>query len=127
MWLYMVMQITPRSWRIDQKLTLERAALLVGVRGKNPARTWQRWETGELEPPLDIVSAVSRVSGGTVNLESWRAVRQARLNAPSTPSPDSTAVHGDAASANPIPETVSPPPPDHVTGDREVAPAGDAG
>lgn len=119
--------ITPRAWRKSKKLSMREAAVRAGVVGKNPGRTWQRWETGALEPPLAIVQSVSAQSLNAVTIESWREVRRQHLSAACIPAADDTAAHGDAASPDPIPETSAPPPLDHVTGDRADASPGTAG
>ena len=49
---------------------------MVGVKGgANPARTWNRWENGEREPPMAVVAEIERVSAGAVTAGSWAAVR----------------------------------------------------
>lgn len=70
--------LSPAAWRKTRELTLEAAARLVGIRGKNPARTWQRWETGEREPPLRVVQAVAFMSEGAVTPASWLAEQHKR-------------------------------------------------
>ena len=52
---------------------------------------------------------------------------ESSLSAACIPAADDTAVHGDAASPDPIPETSAPPPLDRVTGDRADASRGTAG
>ena len=117
------MTISPRNWRTETNLTMEGAARLVGVLGKNPARTWQRWEQGQLEPPLAIVQAVARVSEGAVSLESWRAVREQYLSAACTASPDDSSGHAGGSSPDPNFETEQSPQLSHERGDRSRAPA----
>lgn len=77
--------------------------------------------------PANRVAAIARIAKVPRSEIRPDIFGRSSLSAPRTPSPDSTAPHGDAASPDPIPETVSPPPPDHVSGDRAVASAGDAG
>lgn len=119
------MSKSPRQWRLDRGLTLFAAARLVGVAGRNPARTWQRWETGELEPPLNVVSTISEKSEGLVTLDSWRDVRSARFSAVCTPTLGETAGRESAASADPNPESLESPQPVHGLGDRIVVPVSD--
>lgn len=71
----MLVPITPRAWRMSLQMSQTSAAQRVGIEGKNPARTWQRWESGQQEPPLRVVIAVEQISGGRVTAESWIAAR----------------------------------------------------
>lgn len=80
------MQTSPRTWRVNANLSMAKAAKIGGVVGKNPARTWQRWETGELEPPLHVVSTIAIESGGAVTLQSWIDLRHSRFSAASASS-----------------------------------------
>ncbi|UDU18841.1 hypothetical protein [Sinorhizobium meliloti] len=52
-------------------------ASMLGIAGKNPSRTWQRYETGEREPPITIIAKLEMISDGSVNSASWMQVRQA--------------------------------------------------
>jgi len=72
--------ILPSQWRAQSKLTMAAAAELVGIRGKNPARTWQRWEAGEREPPVAVMLKIEGLSDRQVDLSSWVAVRQRYLS-----------------------------------------------
>jgi len=63
--------MSPRQWRTATKLTLEEAAAAVGIRGKNPARTWQRWEVGDRAPPHLVVATVAKLSEGRVTIANW--------------------------------------------------------
>ena len=49
----------------------------LNIVGRNPARTWQRYETGERNPPLGIVVKVEAMSEGLVTSASWLQVQQA--------------------------------------------------
>lgn len=115
--------ITPRSWRKSQGLSLAAAAAICGVSGKNPARTWQRWETGEREPSIKAIAAVEQASCGQVKVCSWNVIRQIFLNEQKTASPDSTAGHAVGSSQHPTPETEQSPPADQYPGAdaREVS------
>ncbi|WP_085032324.1 hypothetical protein [Ensifer aridi] len=55
-------------------------ASMLGIAGKNPSRTWQRYETGEREPPITIIAKLEMISDGSVNTASWMQVRQAYLS-----------------------------------------------
>ncbi|WP_156420084.1 helix-turn-helix domain-containing protein [Aureimonas sp. N4] len=68
--------LSPREWRKQMKLPLAGAASLAGVTGKNPGRTWQRWELGERQPPLSIILKIDALSGGRVSTASWLAAKQ---------------------------------------------------
>ncbi|KQQ70898.1 hypothetical protein ASF70_18800 [Rhizobium sp. Leaf321] len=54
-------------------------AMMLGIEGRNPARTWQRYENGASEPPLTIIAKMEMISEGVVNTTSWMQVRQAHL------------------------------------------------
>ncbi len=69
-------QITPRQWRLNAKLSLCAAAGLVGVTGRNPARTWQRWERGDTNPPVKIVAKVEELSQGRVKAADWVFIKK---------------------------------------------------
>ncbi|WP_322884028.1 hypothetical protein U8C35_17355 [Sinorhizobium medicae] len=55
-------------------------ASMLGIAGKNPSRTWQRYETGEREPPVSVIAKLEMISEGAVTSSSWMQVRQAYLN-----------------------------------------------
>src|SRR5258707_219663 len=59
----MSIKITPKRWRLANRLSMAATAATVGVRGKNPARTWQRWENGECTPPLQVVVNIEELNG----------------------------------------------------------------
>ena len=61
----------PIDWRKQAGLSQESAAKLVGVMGKNPARTWQRWEIGEREPPVSVIAKIEALSDGAVAARDW--------------------------------------------------------
>lgn len=65
----------PKEWRCEIGLSQDRIARQIGIEGKNPSRTWQRWESGERPPPIRIVVAVERMSEGKVTAESWHDAR----------------------------------------------------
>lgn len=69
-------QLSPRQWRQRQKLTLAAVAALVGVNGKNPARTWHRWERGEGRPSACVIAKIEAISKGVVSVKSWAAVQE---------------------------------------------------
>ncbi|MCK1282250.1 helix-turn-helix transcriptional regulator [Bradyrhizobium sp. 61] len=97
--------VTPRSWRKAQGLSLGAAAALCGVSGKNPARTWQRWETGEREPSIKAVAAVEKASRGEIKAGTWNVIRQSFLSEQKTSSLDSTTAHDVESSQRPTPDT----------------------
>lgn len=49
---------------------------MLGISGKNAARTWQRYETGERVPPIDLLLRMEMISDGQVTTASWAQVRQ---------------------------------------------------
>lgn len=72
--------VSPKRWRQSKNLSLAAAARLVGVAGKNPASTWQRWENGANCPPLDVVEKIEVISDGVVTVRSWLSVRDRYLS-----------------------------------------------
>jgi predicted transcriptional regulator len=63
-------------------------ASMLGIVGKNPSRTWQRYETGEREPPLEIIAKLEMISDGAVSTSSWMQIRQTyRTRQPAEVSP----------------------------------------
>lgn len=70
---------TPLAWRLSIDISQAEAATRVGVKGRNPARTWQRWERGEATPPIHVVVAVEVLSFGQVTAASWMKVRSQHL------------------------------------------------
>lgn len=68
--------MTPYEWRTKSRLSLAAAAELIGHKGQNPARTWQRWEVGERKCPADIIAKVEIASSGKVTAAAWAFVRQ---------------------------------------------------
>ena len=55
-----------KSWRTKQDLTLAEAAAKFGLGGPNPARSYQRIETGESRADADLVDVIRKVTGGKV-------------------------------------------------------------
>lgn len=74
--------MSPEEWRRGRKLSQEALARLLGLSGKNPARTWQRWESGDRQPPLSIIAKVEALSDGRVTTRSWLDVRSGDKGAP---------------------------------------------
>lgn len=71
--------MTPRAWRKSNKMSQAEAADAVGVRGRNPARTWQRWESGECSPPVIVMAKIEKLSGGRVTLASWEEALRRKI------------------------------------------------
>lgn len=67
--------MSPQEWRTGRGLSQDALAKLLGLSGKNPARTWQRWEVGDRQPPLSIIAKLEALSDGRVTTRSWIAVR----------------------------------------------------
>ncbi len=61
-------------------MTMAGAATMLGIGGKNAARTWQRYETGERAPPLELLVRMEMISEGQVTAGAWLQVRQAYLS-----------------------------------------------
>lgn len=72
--------IDPKQWRNSRRLSQAKVAMSLGYGGKNPARVWHRWETGEGEPPVSVIVRIEIMSDGQVTAASWLAVRQAYLS-----------------------------------------------
>lgn len=89
---------SPLVWRHGEKLSQEAAARRVGISGKNPARTWQRWESGQLEPPLAVVITVEQISAGAVTAQAWAVARRAYLET-QKPKLDATSLSNTALAA----------------------------
>ena len=70
--------MSPADWRRETGLSQAAIAKLLGLDGKNPARTWQRYETGQREPGLAVIIAIERMSRGKVTARSWVKVLGAR-------------------------------------------------
>lgn len=73
-------------------VTLADAAQRCGIEGKNPARTFQRYETGETACSLDITIQIVTMTEGAVTLSHLRNIRLAFLNGrkanlPKSPAP----------------------------------------
>ena len=71
----------PQEWRRSSGLSQAEVAKLLGLEGKNPSRTWQRYETGERQPRPNVIVAVQRISKGKVTARSWETVRLQREQA----------------------------------------------
>ncbi|MCF1744754.1 helix-turn-helix domain-containing protein [Paradevosia shaoguanensis] len=71
--------MSPLEWRTDQKLSQAAVAKMLGIVGKNPATTWQRWESGKREPPLSVVAKIEILSDGKVTLHSWTQLRRSQI------------------------------------------------
>ncbi len=65
----------PKHWREQAKISLGEIARRLGVEGKNPARTYHRYETGERAAPAGIVERFREVSNGAVRAEDWHETR----------------------------------------------------
>lgn len=70
----------PKAWREAQGLTQAAVASLAGIGGRNPSRTYQRYEIGAQQAPAEVVASVEQQSRGTVTAASWHAVRLAWLS-----------------------------------------------
>lgn len=70
--------MSPEQWRKANNLSQDAVARMIGLTGKNPARTWQRWESGERQPPLTVIAKIEVLSDGAVNTTSWIKLRSTR-------------------------------------------------
>lgn len=71
----MIRDVDPRSWREQAGKTLAEVAQAIGISGKNPARTYARYETGASRCPETVIAAIERLSGGAVTPTSWLRLR----------------------------------------------------
>lgn len=76
--------MSPAHWRKDRRLSQRDAAILAGVSGKNPARTWNRWELGERQPPIRVVARIEVESEGRVSARAWADLREAFMSRPNS-------------------------------------------
>jgi predicted transcriptional regulator len=67
----------PKVWREEAGHSLATVARACGIEGKNPAKTYSRYETGECPAPAGVVEAVREMSRGRVTAESFHHVRLA--------------------------------------------------
>jgi transcriptional regulator with XRE-family HTH domain len=71
----------PREWRKETGKTLADVASLAGIAGRNPSRTYARYETGDNQCPANVIEAVRVLSAGAVTGDSWQRVRVNFLSA----------------------------------------------
>jgi transcriptional regulator with XRE-family HTH domain len=71
----------PQDWRKSRQFSQENVANMLGIKGKNPARTWQRWESGERKPPLAVMMKIEALTDGKVTITSWMKVRETFVGA----------------------------------------------
>lgn len=75
------MNLEPRSWRLREGLTVAEMARRAGISGKNPVRTYGRYETGEQPCPPEVIERVREITGGEVGAEGWQKARVEFLSA----------------------------------------------
>src|SRR3569833_1561666 len=63
--------LLPSEWRLRTGLSLAAMARALAIPGKNPTRTYQRYETGERQPPLRLIEQVRLMSRDAVTNTSW--------------------------------------------------------
>lgn len=64
-----------KEWRLTRNMTLAEAAATLGMPGKNPSRTYQRYESGEKRPDAPLVEAIIAMTGGAVTVEDMHRAR----------------------------------------------------
>lgn len=79
------MILDPKSWRIAEGRTLMAVATLCGIVGRNPARTYGRYEDGSAPCPAIVIETVLALSEGAVGPEAWHQVRIGFLERRRTP------------------------------------------
>lgn len=67
------------EWRKAAGLTLRECAERMGLAGKNPARTYQRLETGEQQADADVVEKIDGMTAGQVTSRDMHETRLAFL------------------------------------------------
>ena len=77
----------PKIWRQRAGLTLAEVAARVAIGGRNPARTYQRYENGECACPLSVIVAIERLSGAQIGAKSWQRARQRFLTSQRSSAP----------------------------------------
>ncbi len=68
--------LLPNQWREAAGLSMAAMARNLDIGGKNPSRTYQRYESGEQNCPLEIVAKVEKLTGGNVTFASWLKVKR---------------------------------------------------
>ena len=69
------------TWREQQGFTLKQAGEHFGFGGRNPARTYQRIESGETAADAITAERVVRLTGGVVTVQDLHETRLAWLRA----------------------------------------------
>lgn len=54
------------TWRRQKKLTISQLAALLGIDGRNPTRTAQRYLTAERIPTRTMMRRIAEITGGKV-------------------------------------------------------------
>ena len=83
--------MSPFAWRLSAGHTQASLAALAGVTGRNPSRTWKRWESGERKASAAVIDLIEGLSAGAVTARSWAKVRAEYLAR--THNPDQAASH----------------------------------
>lgn len=71
------MRMNISDWRKSQGKSLAELAAAIGISGANPARSLQRYETGERVMPAVLQDSLVRVSAGAVTVSDLFDVRLA--------------------------------------------------
>jgi transcriptional regulator with XRE-family HTH domain len=82
-----MMILDPKAWRLQAGLTLASVARAAGIEGRNPAKTYSRYEQGESACPAEIVERLRALSQGQLGAESFHAVRLTWLRSNAAPVP----------------------------------------
>lgn len=73
--------LDPKAWRLQAGMTLATVARAAGIEGRNPAKTYSRYEQGESACPAEIVERLRTLSQGQLGAESFHAARLSWLRA----------------------------------------------
>lgn len=92
-------RMTLASWRasFEPKLTLAAAAARLGIAGANPARTYQRYETGENAVDAMLAAEIVMRTNGQVSHEDLFNVRAAWMRKQGKPTRRSALAEGAPA------------------------------
>lgn len=63
------------SWRKSQNLTLAEVAARLGIDDANPARTLQRFETGERRPSATLIARIEELTESEVCAQDMHLTR----------------------------------------------------
>lgn len=72
--------LDPRAWRACKKYSLADMAKAAGIQGKNPLRTYSRYESGQHPCPSQVIENIRKFSNGEIGAEAWQKARMDYLH-----------------------------------------------